>query len=125
MSNKAGDDDLAIEVDTTTYQVRLVGKGADKAYEPPPKSERETPEQVQERLRRQRHHHRTVEVAELRDRARRAQADYEKLLARHNALERLEGPDPMRTKIFAEAQFQRRLAAAYKKRADRMEREHD
>ena len=121
MSDQPREEDLTVEVDTETYQAKLVERTPDKPYEPPPKSEQETPEQVQARARRQRRHQRDIEIADLRRKASAADAEYEKLLNRHNALEPLDGPDPVRTGIFAEAQFQKRLAAAYRKRAARLE----
>jgi hypothetical protein len=119
------DDDLAYEVDLETGLTRRVPRQHDAPYEPPLKSERETPAQVQDRLQRQRRHQLDLDITDLRNKAGAAQAECERLLARHQAIAPIEGPDPVRTNIYVEMQTQRRLAAWYRKRADRLELKRD
>jgi hypothetical protein len=75
---------------------------------------------MQDRLQRQRRHQLDLDIPDLRNKAAAATAQYEQLLARHQALEPIEGPDPIRTNLYVEIQTQRKLAAWYRKRADRL-----
>jgi len=116
-----GDKDLAYEVDLESGLTRRAERRRDQPYEPPQKSEPETPDQVRDRLRRQRQHQLNLDITDLHTKAVAATAEYKRLLARHQAIEPIEGPDPVRTNIYVEMQTQRRLAAWYRKRVERLE----
>ena len=81
-----GDDDLIYQVDLESGLTRLAEPHQEGPYEPPPKPDRETAAQVRDGLRRQRPHQLDLDIAVLRNRAATATTEFERLLARHEAL---------------------------------------